>query len=82
MRAVKRIAEEEVFLVLLLAVFGVVILLVFPPYLLVSDSWLMLAAGREIIDYGFPAAEYYHPQRSHGTLMCHYRHRAHDDNGT
>lgn len=31
------------------------------------------------IDYGFPAPEYYHPQRSSGTLMCHYRHRAHDD---
>ena len=31
------------------------------------------------IDYGFPAAEYYHPQRSEGTLMCHYRHRAHAD---
>ena len=31
------------------------------------------------IDYGFPAREYYHPQRSAGTLMCHYRHRAHDD---
>jgi SAM-dependent MidA family methyltransferase len=31
------------------------------------------------VDYGFPAAEYYHPQRSRGTLMCHYRHRAHDD---
>ena len=31
------------------------------------------------IDYGFPAAEYYHPQRSRGTLMCHYRHHAHDD---
>lgn len=31
------------------------------------------------VDYGFPAAEYYHPQRSGGTLMCHYRHHAHDD---
>jgi SAM-dependent MidA family methyltransferase len=30
-------------------------------------------------DYGFPRHEYYHPQRSRGTLMCHYRHRAHDD---
>ena len=30
-------------------------------------------------DYGFPAAEYYHPQRSQGTLMCHYRHHAHED---
>ena len=32
-----------------------------------------------LIDYGFPAHEYYHPQRSEGTLMCHYRHRAHAD---
>ncbi|MEI7841519.1 MAG: class I SAM-dependent methyltransferase [Gallionellaceae bacterium] len=31
------------------------------------------------IDYGFGAREYYHPQRSRGTLMCHYRHHAHDD---
>jgi len=26
------------------------------------------------IDYGFPEAEYYHPQRSEGTLMCHRAH--------
>ena len=32
-----------------------------------------------LIDYGFPAAEYYHPQRSAGTLMMHYRHRTLDD---
>ena len=32
-----------------------------------------------LIDYGFPEAEYYHPQRSQGTLMCHQHHRA-DDN--
>ena len=32
-----------------------------------------------IIDYGFPRHEYYHPQRSSGTLMCHYQHRAHAD---
>jgi len=32
-----------------------------------------------LIDYGFPRREYYHPDRSGGTLMCHYRHRAHDD---
>jgi len=28
------------------------------------------------IDYGFPEAEYYHPQRTGGTLMCHRAHRA------
>lgn len=32
-----------------------------------------------LIDYGYGQAEYYHPQRSMGTLMCHYRHRAHGD---
>ena len=31
------------------------------------------------IDYGFGAGEYYHAQRNQGTLMCHYRHYAHDD---
>ncbi|MEK0417866.1 MAG: hypothetical protein RI949_1872 [Pseudomonadota bacterium] len=31
-----------------------------------------------LIDYGFPEAEYYHPQRSSGTLMCH---RAHQSDG-
>ncbi|NOY67756.1 MAG: SAM-dependent methyltransferase, partial [Gammaproteobacteria bacterium] len=30
-----------------------------------------------LIDYGYGRAEYYHPERSMGTLMCHYRHRAH-----
>jgi SAM-dependent MidA family methyltransferase len=40
------------------------------------------ALGRGVvlfIDYGFPQHEYYHPQRGGGTLMCHYRHRAHID---
>lgn len=32
-----------------------------------------------LIDYGYTAKEYYHPERSMGTLICHYRHRAHDD---
>lgn len=27
------------------------------------------------IDYGFPEAEYYHPQRDMGTLVCHRAHR-------
>ncbi len=39
-----------------------------------------LKAGRAFfIDYGFPAREFIHPQRSGGTLMCHYRHHAHGD---
>lgn len=32
-----------------------------------------------LIDYGFGRSEYYHSQRNQGTLMCHYRHHAHDD---
>ena len=31
------------------------------------------------LDYGFPEAEYFHPQRHMGTLMCHQLHQA-DDN--
>jgi SAM-dependent MidA family methyltransferase len=47
---------------------------------LVED--LARRAGRGTIlaiDYGFPRAEYYHPQRANGTLMGHYRHRSHAD---
>ncbi|MBB71056.1 MAG: SAM-dependent methyltransferase [Legionellales bacterium] len=32
-----------------------------------------------LIDYGYPAREYYHPSRYQGTLMCHYQQRAHTD---
>ncbi|CAH9014111.1 class I SAM-dependent methyltransferase [Candidatus Nitrosacidococcus sp. I8] len=32
-----------------------------------------------IVDYGFPQHEYYHWQRSEGTLMCHYQQHAHSD---
>ncbi|MEJ2175332.1 MAG: SAM-dependent methyltransferase [bacterium] len=52
---------------------------------LAARAWIRALAGcleqgaLLVIDYGFPAHEYYHPQRSQGTLMCHYRHRAHGD---
>jgi SAM-dependent MidA family methyltransferase len=32
-----------------------------------------------LIDYGFPEGEYFHPQRSMGTLMCHQLHKADTD---
>ena len=50
-----------------------------------AEGWVRSAADilkqgvLILIDYGFPRAEFYHPQRIEGTLMCHYRHRAHDD---
>ena len=43
---------------------------------------LLKSGGRGLallIDYGFPAREYYLAQRDQGTLMCHYRHHAHVD---
>ena len=40
----------------------------------VLDEGLIL-----ISDYGYPRQEYFHPQRHTGTLICHYRHHAHDD---
>jgi len=46
----------------------------------VASLAAVLERGAAIfVDYGFPGAEYYHPQRTLGTLMCHYRHRAHGD---
>lgn len=60
-----------------------------PPYVseigLAGPAWVaecgrMLSRGALLLfDYGFPRAEFYHPQRSTGTLMCHYRHRSHAD---
>jgi len=32
-----------------------------------------------LIDYGFPEGEYFHPQRSMGTLMCHQLHKSDTD---
>jgi SAM-dependent MidA family methyltransferase len=52
---------------------------------LAANGWMRsLADSLEegvvfVIDYGFPRHEYYHAQRSMGTLMCHTRHRAHGD---
>ncbi len=52
---------------------------------LAAEQWLhtvgaVLERGLVLlIDYGFPEHEYYHPQRDSGTVMCHYRHRAHPD---
>ena len=37
------------------------------------------AGAAYFIDYGFPEAEYWHPQRSAGTLVCHRAHRVDDD---
>jgi SAM-dependent MidA family methyltransferase len=50
-----------------------------------ADAWVRSLAVRLaqgailLLDYGFPRAEFYHPQRAQGTLMCHYRHRTHAD---
>ena len=49
------------------------------------DAWIAsLAACLDrgvllLCDYGLPRRHYYHPQRSAGTLRCHYRQLAHDD---
>lgn len=31
------------------------------------------------VDYGLPRRDYYAPERRMGTMLCHYRHRFHDD---
>ena len=50
-----------------------------------GPAWISTLAQRLtqgallLIDYGFPRHEFYHHERTGGTLMCHYRHRAHPD---
>ena len=52
---------------------------------LALPAWLTTLGGvlgrgaLMLIDYGLPRRELYHRQRSDGTLICHYRHRAHAD---
>lgn len=47
--------------------------------------WLQAVAGGMgeglalFVDYGYARREFYLPQRNDGTLVCHYRHRAHGD---
>jgi len=52
--------------------------------LLVQLPWWLQAVGGALeqglmlfLDYGYPRAEFYLPERRDGTLVCHYRHRAH-----
>jgi len=47
--------------------------------LIASLTQLLKHGAILMLDYGFPQREYYHPQRAQGTLMCHYRHYAHDN---
>ena len=53
----RRIAEEEHILVVLLAGFGLIFLLIFPPAIIVNDSWLNLMAGREVWQNGLPSQD-------------------------
>jgi len=52
---------------------------------LALPAWVRaLAASLErgsllFVDYGLVRTDYYHEQRANGTLICHYRHRAHAD---
>src|SRR5262245_26817817 len=53
----RRIVEDEYILVVLLAGFALIFLLIFPPALIVNDSWLNLVAGREVIENGLPSTD-------------------------
>jgi SAM-dependent MidA family methyltransferase len=52
---------------------------------LAFQPWMASLAARLeqgvalLIDYGLSRSQLYHPDRVHGTLRCHFRHRAHDD---
>ena len=53
--------------------------------LLQAEGWVKTVSERLergviiLIDYGFTGTEYYHPHRDQGSMMCHFRHQAHDN---
>ena len=49
------------------------------PYWIQAVGGLLSEGAMLFCDYGYPRREYYLPERSDGTLVCHYRHRAHND---
>lgn len=49
------------------------------PYWIQAVGGLLREGAMLFVDYGYPRAEYYLPERHDGTLVCHYRHRAHAD---
>jgi SAM-dependent MidA family methyltransferase len=49
------------------------------PYWMQAVLGTLQAGVVLFIDYGYPRREYYLPERDDGTLVCHYRHRAHAD---
>jgi SAM-dependent MidA family methyltransferase len=54
-------------------------LLVQLPYWLQAVGAALETGLMLFVDYGYPRSEYYLPERRDGTLVCHYRHRAHDN---
>ena len=49
------------------------------PYWIQAVGGLLREGAMLFVDYGYPRREFYLPERSDGTLVCHYRHRAHGD---
>lgn len=49
------------------------------PYWIQAVGGLLKDGVMLFVDYGYPRREFYLPERSDGTLVCHYRHHAHSD---
>jgi SAM-dependent MidA family methyltransferase len=49
------------------------------PYWMQAIAGSLEAGAMLFVDYGYVRGEFYLPERQDGTLMAHYRHRAHND---
>jgi SAM-dependent MidA family methyltransferase len=49
------------------------------PWWIEAITQNMQRGAALFVDYGYPRREFYLPERRDGTLVCHYRHRAHGD---
>jgi SAM-dependent MidA family methyltransferase len=49
------------------------------PWWIDAIAGTLQSGAALFVDYGYPRREFYLPERRDGTLVCHYRHRAHAD---
>ena len=57
-RRLSSVLETSPFPILLVSLVGIVLLSVFAPSIVVGDTWLTLAMGREVVEQGLPHTEH------------------------
>jgi hypothetical protein len=57
-RSLSSVLESNPFPILLVSLVGIILFSVFGPSIVVGDTWLTLATGREVVEHGLPHTEH------------------------